>query len=458
MKPQNYIEALEDLLLPQYETERTKLDVIDGWLRWTPEEIKVKRTTDRELRYLKEISQTPWPRLVIETTAQAIKAEGIYAADRRPEDLHAMWGPWDRNDMETKQGAIYRASLGYGLAYGLALPGVDSFGRPGASMTAHSPRDFFALYEDLIEDEFPTWGVRIIKQPKGAVHYRVYDDEGVTFLSREASQAKAKYIDFEAHDLGVTPIVRYANQMDLEGRAPGEIEPLVPLFSRINKTDYDRMLTQHFNSWKIRTATGVQQPATDEESASTKLKLRQDDILVAEDHEAKFGTLDETSLKPFIEAHDSDLETLAAISQTPMTTFGKLVNISADGLVEARNSLRAKVGDRKVSYGSSNVRFLRLAAHIENRAEDAENFSVRTKWADDESGALAAAVDALGKAATMLGVPPQLLWDRIPGIDSTTAQSWVAYAEEHPSADTIQAKAVANALAANIPADAAASV
>lgn len=445
MKPAELVEVVQDLLLPLHNTDLDTLNKIDGWLRFDPEAIKTKATSNEEAKYLKKLCATPWPRVVIETAAQALKAEGIYAADRQPEELKQMWAPWDANDMETKQGALYRASLAYGLAYTLVLPGVDAFGNKGSQITAHSPREFFAVYDDVVEDEYPSWALRIITQANGSVHYRLYDDTHVHLLSRERDASTLSFIESRAHRAGVTPVVRYANQLDLEGRAPGELEPLIPLFSRINKTDYDRMLVQHFNSWKVRYATGIDDPGSDE--AATKMKLRQEDILASTNHEAKFGTLDETVMDPFIKAHDSDIETLAATSQTPMTTFGKIVNVSAEGLVEARASLRAKVQDRQAGYGASHVRTLRLAAHIEKRTDDASNFTIRTKWADTETAALAASVDALGKAAQMLNVPFQLLWDRIPGVDRTTAESWREFAKGNPSPEQKQADAVAKALA-----------
>ena len=52
-------------------------------------------------------------------------------------------------------------------------------------------------------------------------------------------------------------MVRYANRLDLEGRADGEVESLIPVVKQINKTDYDRMLAQHSNSWNLRVFSGI---------------------------------------------------------------------------------------------------------------------------------------------------------------------------------------------------------
>src|SRR5690606_36438852 len=106
----------------------------------------------------------------------------------------------------------------------------------------------------------------------------------------------------------------------------------------------------------------------------------------------------------------------------------------AEGLAEARAALYAKRDQRQVAFGASHTQLLRVAAHVEGRAEDAQDFTLRGKWADTETRTMQAAVDALGKAAQMLGVPPELLWDLIPGVDLAQAESWRRYAQEHPSA------------------------
>ncbi|HLR84799.1 MAG TPA: phage portal protein, partial [Nocardioidaceae bacterium] len=252
---------------------------------------------------------------------------------------------------------------------------------------------------------------------------------------------RIQFIEDRVHGMGVCPIVRYANQLDLEGRAPGEVEPLIPLAARINKTDYDRMLAQHYNSWKVRYATNLEEPPTSEEAERIKLKLRQSDILTGEG-ETQFGTLDETPLEGFIQAHDSDLEALGAASQTPVTAFGKLINVSAEGLLEARTSLYARRDERQMLFGDSHTATLRLAAHAEGRAEDADDFEMTLKWADTEARTLNQAVDALGKAANMLGVPQEMLWNKIPGVDLTEVESWREYREEHPTPDDITAQAL----------------
>lgn len=435
MNANDILELANDRLIPLLNDERERLKPIDKWLSENPPATKLPRDATPEHKYLELLARTPWLPLVVDTLNQMLSAERVYSSSRTGAEMRPVWAPWERNRMGVKQSALTRAAIGYGLAYAMVMPG-----RPGAVITCHSPMDTLAVYGDVVEDEFPQYFLRRIPQKKATL-WRVVDEEDVHFLAQE-NGGRLEYLEPRSHSFGYVPVVRYANKMDLEGRTPGDVERFIPTAARINKTDYDRLMVQHFNSWKVRTATGLDEPGSDEEKSTQKLLLRHEDVLTGGEG-VVFGTLDETSLDPFVKAHDSDVETLAATSQTPTTAFGKLINVSAEGLVEARAALYAKRDERQASFGESHAQLLRVAADTEGRTEDAFDFSLKIQWADLEARTMSAAVDALGKAATMLGVPASVLWDRIPGVDFTTAESWRRHAEEHPTPDMVQARALA---------------
>jgi hypothetical protein len=46
--------------------------------------------------------------------------------------------------------------------------------------------------------------------------------------------------------------------------------------------------------------------------------------------------------------------------------------------------------------------------------------------------------------ATMLGIPVELLWDRIPGVTPEIARSWIDYKRANPTADEQLAAALNN--------------
>ena len=45
----------------------------------------------------------------------------------------------------------------------------------------------------------------------------------------------------------------------------------------------------------------------------------------------------------------------------------------------------------------------------------ARAWDLRVRWRDESSGSMSQAADALGKLAQQLGVPLEMLWERIPG-------------------------------------------
>jgi len=428
MRKDAVVELATEVLLPKAQAEWQRLESIDGWLRWTPEQIAVPNHASQEQKGLRDLAESGWMRLVVTNLAQQLLAEQCTSSQRTPPDgerVSPVMGPWLRNRMESRQRAIHRAALGYGYAYTTVMPG-DA----GSVIRGRSPREMFAAYQDPVVDEYPMY--YLLKS--GLNGFLVVDEDTVFTLQRDAS-GRLKYITEDYHDTGVAPAIQYSNQIDLEGRTPGEIEPLIKEAKRVHKTTYDRLLLQHYNSWKVKTATGLERPDDPAERERIKLLLEHDSVLMG-DENVTFGTLDETGLDGIIKAEDRDVETFAAIAQTPAHALtGKMVNLSADAISEARAMLDLKAGERKLGFGDSHVQTLRLAAFQEGRPDDAEDYTLRMEWRDLGSRSLNQAADALGKMATMLGIPVEMLWSRLPGVSEVEASKWRAYALAHPSAE-----------------------
>jgi HPt (histidine-containing phosphotransfer) domain-containing protein len=435
MRPDSVIDLVKGQLWPGWRQERERLDAIDLWARWTQDRSRLPRLTTPELRYLEEISRTPWLGLVVTTVAQCMYVDNYRSSvEQDPEDpRRGPWWTWSRNGFDRRQIAVHRAALTYGYSYVKVLPGEDFLGEPMSVMTGVSPRKMWAVYRDPAVDDWPMLAMHVDPQPGDMNLVRVYDEEFEYFLSVDSEAAKPEFIEAREHGAGVPPVVRYTNQLDLDGRADGEVEPYIGAARRINKTAYDRLLAQHYNSWKVRTVTGMAKPDTDDESNQIRMLLRQNDLLIAEDADTKFGTLDETPLEGFISSWRADVEALAAVSQTPAHQLtGQLVNLSAEALAAARAALTQKVFERQKSFGASHAQTLRLAAHLEGDEEYATDVLGRVSWQDMEIRSMSQAVDALGKAATMLEVPKRALWGRIPGVERSDVDEWASMVPSSP--------------------------
>ena len=425
LSQKDLLDLVKGRLLPAFFKERERLDTIDRYVRWDHDKPHAPKEASREYKTLMDRAQTPWGNLIVTSVAQALYVDG-YRPESGTENADA-WKWWQINGMDSRQIAIHRAALGYGLSYVTVLPGRDDFGERMPAMRGVSPRRMITFYNEPEHDDWPTFALQATPaKVKGAKGWalKVFDDTSVYYLNCDAGGVSPEYIEFRSHGLNVCPVVRYANQMDLEGRAPGEVEPFIPILMRIDQTTFDRLVVQRFASWIVRTISGMSKPDTEEEAAARTLLLKMGDLLVAEHPDTKFGSLPATPLDGFIAAAEADIRILAAASQTPAhEMLGQMANLSAEALAAARASLTAKVEERRYTFGESHEQVLRLAAFVMNDEEGARDRSAQVRWRDTEIRSLAQAADALGKLAQMLGVPVELLWEKIPGFTQQDVDS-----------------------------------
>lgn len=403
-------------LYGELESERVRLNHIDLWYRGR-QEIPNVPNASREMQRLLDLSRTPWLQLVVSTVAQALFVDGYKSPSGDVVD--PVWDLWTRNRMNAHQSVIHRAALGYGYCYALAERVGDRVRFRGVSA-----KRCFAVYEDPVVDEWPVYALEVQRFASNSVRAFLYDPTFVHELRVEGE--KWSVISSKPHGADHVPVVRYVNQVDIDGQTPGEVEPFIGIAARIDKTMFDRLLVQHYNSWKKIWIAGLEKPAgkSDAEIAQQKLRWRQDDILMFADIDTKLGTIDETSLEGFIAAIESDVEQIAVLSQLNHLLTGKLSNLSVDTLVQANKPLTQKVFERQVSFGESHEQLLRLGARLSGWDSIADDYAGHVTWQETEARSLAQAADALGKMAQMLGIPKRALWRMVPDVTEAQAQEW----------------------------------
>lgn len=421
------------LMMPGFLAERNRLDRIDKWYRWDHEDPHKPKQATAEYKELQKRSQTPWLGLVVTSVAQSLYVDGY--RPRGSQENATAWDWWQINQLDSRQVPIHRAALAYGYSFATVLPGTLGFGTKAPVIRGHSPRRMFTVYDEPQHDDWPRFA--LVGDPvkrNGSMGWalKLYDDTNCYYLQSDSGGSDVTYIEYREHNLGICPVVRFANQLDLEGRTPGEVEPFIPLAARIDQTVFDRLVVQRFASWVVRTVAGMAKPDGDEDAAAARLRLMVEDLLVAEDHETKFGHLPATPLDGFLKAVEDDIRQLAAVSQTPAyEMLGQMANLSAEALEAARASLSAKVEERQQSFGESHEQVFRLAAHVMGDDSAKRDYSAEVKWRDTKIRSLAQAADALGKLATLLQVPVQNLWEKIPGwTDQDVAAAKAARADE----------------------------
>lgn len=418
------VTLVTESLFPAYKTQRAAMDVIDSWLHLTHESPMIPNNASAEHRWIATLAKTPLLSTVVTTVTQALYCTG-YKSQTEGE---SPWRTWQANDMDARQVPLHFAAVGYGLAFTTVLPGRDSRG-PRSVIRGVSPRKMIAVYADPAEDDWPMYAARFEKATDSTYMVRLYDDEAEHFIKIGAAGDEVEYIEHRIHGAGVAPVVRYSNKLDLDGRAFGEVSPLIPIAQRINKTDYDKMLAQHSNSWNLRVFSGIDSTkgpdadnpnlSPEQRSERAQMRLRQSDIVTLSDPNSKAWSLPATPLEGFISSRSSEIDALASTAQIPVTAFSKLSNVSADTVVEIRAGLNQKVFERQVTLGKSHAQTLRLAAMLEGKMDAAEDYEARMDWRDTRVRPWGATVDALGKAAQMLDVPVEELWEELPWLDQT---------------------------------------
>jgi hypothetical protein len=378
--------------------------------------------TSDEYTDLSGRSTTPWAGLIVTSLAQTAYVEGV----RRPEANSNMkvWDDWQANRWDSRQTAVHRTAIGLSTAYGIVLPGEDPLtGATRAKMLARSPKRMSAYYDDD-DDEWCQMAleaerdVDMLGIHKG-YYVRLYDEDAVHYLYAKGQGAERKdwiYISYDEHPLKVPPVARLANRLDLDGRATGEIEPILPLLRRIDQDTFDRLIVQRFGAWKVRYIAGMAKPTDEQMARLQALRLRVEDLLISGDHETKFGTLDATDLKGFMDANDADLRMLAAITQTPPHhLLGVSSNLQAEALAAAEAGLQRKSADFKMNAGEFHEQMFRMVAMVNGDKDEASVTDMQVRWRDTESRSLNQAAQALGLLASQLKVPVEMLWERIPG-------------------------------------------
>lgn len=377
--------------------------------------------TEDEYDDLASRTPTPWAGLVTKAVAQTAYLEGVRMP--KSQDNMEVWSTWQRNRMDARQIPIHRAAIAHGAAFGTVLPGKDFLtGDKLPKMQGKSALQMAAFYDNE-DDEWADLAIEAdpYRTNDGEVGWnvRLYDDVAVHFLTckNNGSDIKDwKYISYDEHPLKVTPVARCANFLSLEGIAMGEIEPILPLLRRIDQDTFDRLIVQRFGAWKIRYIAGMAKPSDTQQANMQALKLRVEDLLISSNKDTKFGTLDATSTKDFIEAHDSDLRVLSAITQTPPHhLLGLSSNLQAEALAAAEAGLQRKSFDFRQNAGEFWEQMFRMSATITGNVAEARAFDMQVRWRDTESRSMTQAADALGKLAVQLKVPLEMLWEKIPG-------------------------------------------
>lgn len=406
LTPSDALSTLKDLLAIRVQ-EAQILDRLHAYWRGTQPLPVVPSAVPDEVRRMAEMSRVNLTPLVVDIIAQSAYVDGFRQPDGSDDD--PVWDIWQANKMDARQIGVHRSTAAYGASYVVVLPGT-----PVPVIRGASPRNLTAAYES--DPDWPVYAVEVDKRLKTTL-FRLYDETHVYEfrVDNDAEPDNRSFRVAREHGVGNCPIVRFRNQEDLEGDIVSEITPLMPIQDQIDLTTFELLVAQHFQSFRQRYIIGW---TSDDEEAKAKAAASR---LWTFDDDVKVGEFGQVDLGGYLESRSSALEFLATVSQTPPHhLLGKMVNLSAEALTAAESGQRRKLTERETTWGESWEQVLQTAGKL-NGTPIAEDAQVR--WRDTEARSLSQTADALVKLL-QLGVPPQALWERIPGVTQQDVEEW----------------------------------
>jgi hypothetical protein len=455
-------------LLDYHTSERTKLDRIRRY--WKGRQrlpAVIPRSAPREVRVMAAIARVNICDIVVESLTQSLFVDGFRAEIVRDTQGEAVedgqggetfdentagWDSWQRNKLDRGQSRTHRAAVAYGTGYAVVTPGAVG-GRSVPLVTTRSPRKLLAMY-----DENPDYPAYALERPRArGGPWRLYDDElvhrlwlqtggsdGGAFMRRPDSSAP--------HGLDVCPVVRFSDVEDddlddepasesvgwpggiTDGIVAGQVAPLVPLQDQIDLITFNLLVAQHYTAFRQRWAVGWLG------SEELRMASAASQLWTFEDHpdDLKLGEFSQTELTGYIKSREASLRHAATLSQTPVhELIGELINLSAEALAAAEAGKDRKVDERKTGFGESWEQVFSLVGKLtgDTVPDDAE-----VVWRDTSARSFAQVVDGLGKLAQMLQIPPEALWERVPGVTQQDIRRWKALRREGDAFQSLEAR------------------
>lgn len=372
---------------------------------------------------------------------------------------------WQDNRMDGRQGPWFRSTVEYGISYVLALPGRvygadDSQlrGELPVVFTPRSPRQMIALYEDPVNDEWPIWALDVHSETTEKITGELFDHETSYWVevSGYAGEGAKPTIKLQAeaapgagrfdwhpkrHGAGVVPVVRsFDSVRDLDEVPRGKVEPLIPTQNQLNQTTFNLLMAQQYSAFRQRWVTGMEIQEDANGAAKVPFNVAVDKMLHAESPDARFGDFAQTDLGGYLQSRDKAQLFVSAVGQVPphsMVVGAGISNISAEALAALGNSFQQDVADHKNAFGEAIEQLARLTGRLIGDDEMWRDRRAQVVWKDMTARSLAQIMDAWGKAVTMMGVPEEFAWEKLPDITELDLERIRAMREAGSSTEEI---------------------
>lgn len=434
---------LSSMLHGMQERERTELDVLRRYATGRQAlALVIPRDAPREVREMARISRINLISIVVNSLVESLYVDNLRSPAAappvtegdtptpEPDDVTLpIWRAWQANKLDRGQSGLYRAVFTYGYGYMAVTAGA-----PFPVIRPFSPRRMTAAYGDN-----PDWPLYAIERRREANTFRLYDEQFVYELGYDVKEKRFTVLTEPAeHGSPYCPVIKYSDVEDLdiddepESRAmlggqpgdttimvAGQVAPLMTLQDQSDVTTFALKSAEWYTAFRQRWIVGwtPDSPLDKVKSAASQMWT-----FDAEPDEVKLGEFSETTLDGYLRSRGDIAKFVATLSQTPVhELIGELVNLSAEALAAAEAGRDRKIDERKTGLGESHEQTAQVVGGLIN-VDVPDDLEV--VWRDTSARAFGAIVDGLGKLAAQLQIPPEGLWDRIPGSTQQDIRRW----------------------------------
>lgn len=419
-------------LYKQVTARQAGLTLLDDYYRGAhPLPILHDRARTEFVRML-TLSRANYMQLVVDAAVERMHVDGFRVAGQVNNEA---WRVWQSNNLDSASEMVFLESLVGGTAYMLVDPADNGRGAPTVTVE-HASQTIIAYQPGsrrrrlaglkVWDDDIADLLVACLYLPGEVVTFAAprprvkvtASTETVTGYRNVPATSALQAPTWERQDsmsgpnsLGMVPLVEFPNRPRMLDPGTSEMQSVIDIQDRINKTLADRMMAQEYGAFKQKWVTGFDIPTDDKGNPIEPFRVAVDRMFMSESPDTTFGQFDSTDLKPYLDAIGEDVKAIAAIVSTPPHyLLGEMVNLSAEALKASEAALVSRVRRHMGHFEESLEDVVRLFLQADGSPLAADD-AMETVWRNPEFRTESALVDALVKMST-LGVPKEALWER----------------------------------------------
>jgi hypothetical protein len=373
------------------------------------------------------MARTPWARLVVDTTAERITAQG-FRIDAEDADA-AVWQMFQRSRMDHLQRQVHREALICGTGYVSVWPDEAGSPRMVPESALQVVHETAAGDMDSVVAAVKVWPDTV----EGVWRLNLYLADGIYRYWAPWSGAQTGSVVSDGRSnvvprgkvwtemdpvpnlVGAVPIVPFVVRRDWNGYGRSELTDLVPLINRFEVLTSDLLVASSYGAVKQRWATGLEipiDPDTGEEVEPYNVAV--DRLWISESPETKFGAVEATDLGPIVRTIDNVVAQISAVSRIPSSYFvqSELANPpSADSLEASEVNLISKIRERQDAFGAGWESVVAYSLRLLGDAR-ADISRIETIWKDPRSRSESQILDSAVKLRSV-GVPTEAVWEHV---------------------------------------------